>query len=225
MHEQQPHTAQEDAPHHPIEPTSTSETEPELAPAAPCLQVFGDDMGQRQLKAPALPPIPEACEPENTPEEHHEQGLSQAQAVSPRHGSDTQAAPQEPEQEQVPAGVTSKPQNPSPSSDSPPGFLIQSEAITANLAACVEATPTQQQHAPPALTAQHIDSLDASPDASPPAEAAILAAEHPAVSADAMPEAVHRTGEQCRKPPHESSRAEESDVMGFSPGEHTLAAD
>ena len=224
MHERQPHTAQEDAPHHSIEPTGTPTTEPGLSPAAPCPQLPGSDMGQRQLRAPALPPIPEACAPELAPEEHYGQGPSQAQAVPLHHVPDMPAAAQEPEQERAPVGITSKTMDPSPSTDSPPGFLIQSEAIDANLAACVEATPAQQQHALPALTAQRIGSLHASPSASSPAEAAVLAKEHSAESADAMREAVHGAVERCREPPHESPRAEESDVMGFSPGVHTLAA-
>lgn len=219
-HEGQPNTAQQQVSEHPSDTASTPAAEPDQALAAPQLQAFSRDADQRRNGAPALPPIPEDCESELPQIEQHEQTPSQALAASSLCAVEELAAPQEPEQAQVPPG-TGRTGDPSPTSDSPSGFLIQSDAVHASLAACMEATPAQQQHGPPALTAQHVGSPDTSSDPSSPAEAPVLAEQGLAEAAEDVPEVTHRGGQHCRELPHMSPMAEESD-MGFSPGANTL---
>ncbi len=218
-YEGQPDTAQITASDHPLETASTPAAVPDQALAAPQPHAPSSDADQHKTRAPALAPIPEERELELPQREQHEQAPSQALAAAPP--SDELAAPREPKQAQAPLGITPT-GDPSPTTDSPPGFLIQSEAVQASLAACMEATPAQQQRGPPALTAQHIGCPDASSDPSSPAEAVMLAEEGVAEAADAVPEVVHRGEHNCSEPPHMSPTAEDSDAMGFSPGVNSL---
>ena len=215
-HEGQPDTAQHKASEHPLKTASTSAAVP-----APQLHASSSDTDQHRTRAPALSPIPEEREPELPQREQQGQAPSQALAASTLCAVGELAAPQEPEHAQVPLRLSPIGEL-SPTSDSPPGFLIQSEAVHASLAACMEATPAQQHHMEPALTAQHIGSPDASSDHSLPAEAAVLAGESLAEATDTSPEVVHRGEQHCSALPHMSPTAEESDVMGFSPGVNPL---
>ena len=220
-HEGQPSTAQQIQSGHPLERTSTPAAEPILAPAMAQLHASITDTDQRKNGAPSLPPIPEEREEELPQMRQHAQAPSQALAASPPGAVKELVAPQEPEGAQVPWSM-SPTEDPSLTSDSPPGFLMQSEAVHASLAACMEATPAQQQHGLPALTAQHIGSPNASSDPSSPVEAVVPAEEGLAEAADTVPEVVHIGDQHCSEPPHMSPTAEEPDVMGFSPGVNSL---
>ena len=216
-HEQHPNAVQHEASDRSAEPATPRAAEPDLAPAAPQLHVCNSETDQRRSKAPMLPPIPEDHEAELPPEEKHCQAPSLGQAEPPASHSEGHFAPQEPAQAQAQVGV-SPTRDPSPNSDSPPGFLIQSPAVHASLAACMEATPAQQQQRPPAMTAQH----PVSPDATTPAEAVVVADDHLTEAAIDWPDDACRAEQQGREPPNMPPAAGESSAMAFSPGVNGL---
>ena len=165
-----------------------------------------------------LPPLPEDQEAELPLEEKHCQAPSLAQAGLPPSNPEE---PQEPAQEQAQVGI-SPTGDLSINSDSPPGYLIQSPAIHANLAACMEATPAQQHHGPTALPAQQPGSPVASPDAHTPAEPTVVAAERLSEAAVERPDDICRAGQQINELPDLPPVAEESSAMAFSPGVNAL---